>query len=182
MAIGIIFYLCVRPLSSQPIFIMVLRTGSDDWQELLTKIGISADSAKTYAKTFVEENITKDSLTMIDWEVLKELGVTTMGHALAILKLAKEQPLTSDSYIKAPAVKFPQIHSGMTSQQFRKFRNPEDIPGNQSTRLKIFPDSGASICLGGPKHLYCMGLNESNLIPSKKVIHAVGGSTLISWG
>ena len=56
-------------------------------------------------------------------------------------------------------------------------RNPEDIPGNQSTRLKIFPDSGATICLGEPKHLYCMGLKESNLIPSKKVIRAVGGST-----
>ena len=48
-------------------------------------MGIPADSART----FVEESITKDSLTMIDWEVLKELGVTTMGHTLAILKLAK---------------------------------------------------------------------------------------------
>ena len=90
MAMGIIFYLCVRPLSSQPIFIMALRTGSDDWQELLTKIGIPADSAMTYAKTFVEESITKDNLTMIVREVLKELGVTTKGHALAILKLAKK--------------------------------------------------------------------------------------------
>ena len=69
---------------------MALRAGPDDWQELLTKIDIPADSVRTYAKTFVEESITKDSLTMIDWEVLKELGVTTMGHALAILKLAKK--------------------------------------------------------------------------------------------
>ena len=90
--------------------------------ELLTKIGIPADSARNYAKTFMEESITKDSLTMIDREVLKELGVTTMGHVLAILKLAKEQPLISDSHTKAPAVKLPQLHSGMTSQQFRKFR------------------------------------------------------------
>ena len=82
---------------------MVLRTGSDDWQKLLIKMGIPADSARTYAKTFVEESITKDSLTMIDQDVLKELDVTTLGHALAILKLAKEQPLISDSYMKAPA-------------------------------------------------------------------------------
>ena len=88
---------------------MTLWTGYDDWQELLTKIGIPADSARTYAKTFVEESITKDSLIMIDQEILKELGVTTMGHALAILNLAKEQPLTSDSYTKAPAVKL--LHS-----------------------------------------------------------------------
>ena len=101
---------------------MALRTRSNDWQELLTKMGIPADSARTYAKTFVEESITKNSLTMIDREVLKELGVTTMGHALAILKLAKKQPLISDSYMKAPAVKLPQLHSGITSQQFQKFR------------------------------------------------------------
>ena len=49
-------------------------------------------------------------------------------------------------------------------------RNTEHITGNQSTRLKIFTDSGATICLGGPKHLYCMGLKQSNLIPSQKVI------------
>ena len=111
---GITFCLCVRPLTT--------GTGSDEWQELLTKMGIPADSARTYAKTFVEESITKDSLTMIDWEILKELGVTTMGHALAILELAKEQPLISDSYTKAPAVKLPQLHSRMTSQQIWKFR------------------------------------------------------------
>ena len=119
---GIIFYLCVRSLTSESIFIMALQTGSNDWQELLTKIGIPADSARTYAKTFVEETIPKNSLTMIDREVLKELGVTNTGHSLAILKLTKEQPLISDNYAKAPAVKLPQLHSGMTSQQFRKFR------------------------------------------------------------
>ena len=80
-----IFYLCVRPLSNQQIFIMALRAGSEVWQMLLTKIGIPADSARTYAKSFVEESITNDSLTMIDREVLKELGVTTMRHALPIL-------------------------------------------------------------------------------------------------
>ena len=32
------------------------------------------------------------------------------------------KPLISDSYMKAPAVKLPQLHSGMTSQHFRKFR------------------------------------------------------------
>ena len=56
----------------------------------------------------------------------------------------------------------------------------EDIPGNQSTQLKIFPDCGAAIYLGGPKHLHHMGLKGSNLIPSKKLIRAVGGSNLIS--
>ena len=111
---GIIFYLCVRPLTSEPICIMALRTGSNDWQELLTKMGFPADSALTYAKNFVEESITKDSLNMRDREVLKELGVTTMGHSLSMLKLTKEQPLISGSYMKAPAVKLPRLNSGIT--------------------------------------------------------------------
>ena len=51
--------------------------GSDDLQELLRKIGIPADSARTYAETFVEESITMDSLSMIDQEIFKELGVPT---------------------------------------------------------------------------------------------------------
>ena len=119
--------MCVKTLSSEPIFIMALRTGTNDWQELLTQIGIPADSARTYAKTFVEESITKDSLTMIDREVLKELGVTTMVHALAILKLTKEQPLISDRYTKAPEVKLPQLNSATTSQQFRKFRIDREV-------------------------------------------------------
>ena len=63
---GIIFYLRVRPLTSKPIFIMVLWAGPDDWQVLLTKMGIPTDSARTYAKTLVEESITKYSLTMIN--------------------------------------------------------------------------------------------------------------------
>ena len=66
MQCRIICYLCVRPLSSQPIFFMALRTGSDDWPELLSKIGIPADSARTYAKILVEISLTKDSLTMTD--------------------------------------------------------------------------------------------------------------------
>ena len=47
----------------------------------------------------------------------------------------------------------------------------------------IFPDSGATICLGGPKHLEKMGLSLNNLIPSRKIVRAAGGFTLTcqSW-
>ena len=37
-----------------------------DWQELLTKVGIPGDPARTYAETLVKESFTKDSLTIID--------------------------------------------------------------------------------------------------------------------
>ena len=90
-----------------------------------------------------------------------------------------EFDLETDSYISSNKDSVVEIEA--TLVPFSP-RNPEDISSNQRTRLKIFPDSGATICLGGPKYLYCMGLKESNLIPSKKVIRAVGGSTLISQG
>eukprot|EP00111_Clytia_hemisphaerica_P009413 TCONS_00027626-protein len=46
------------------------------------------------------------------------------------------------------------------------------------TSMKIFPDSGASICLGGPQHLNKLKLNKQSLTPCNKLVRAVGGSTL----
>ena len=42
-----------------------------------------------------------------------------------------------------------------------------DIPTAHSTRLRIYPDNGVTICLGGPKRLRHMGLSERNLVPSR---------------
>ena len=52
----------------------------------------------------------------------------------------------------------------------------------QATEMKIFPDSGASICLAEYQHLSQMGLATSELIPCKKVITAVGGFTFTCHG
>ena len=49
-------------------------------------------------------------------------------------------------------------------------RQTRDILRNRSTKMAIFPDSGATICLGGLKHFWDMGLSTNNLIPSRKVI------------
>ena len=61
-------------------------------------------------------------------------------------------------------------------------RQARDIPRNHSTKMAIFPDSGATICLGGLKHLRNIGLSTNNLIPSRKVVQAVGGFTLMCQG
>ena len=125
---------------------MALRTklGPDDWIQLLTSIGIPADSAKIHADSFVKEGLTRDSLSMLDRDMLKELGITSMGDALAVLKFAKEQSTTPlECYTKAPAVKLPQLHSEMTSQQFRKFK----IDWEVFTRMSNMPPTQASIQL-----------------------------------
>ena len=61
-------------------------------------------------------------------------------------------------------------------------RQNKGTPKNQSIKAMIFPDSGATICLGGPKHLKKMGLSLNNLIPSRKIVRAAGGFTLTCQG
>ena len=57
-----------------------------------------------------------------------------------------------------------------------------DIPDSTCTKLKIFPDSGASICLGGIKHLSSLGLSTKNLVPCMKVVTAVGNHRMTCMG
>ena len=49
-------------------------------------------------------------------------------------------------------------------------RSPHDIPTPRETVLRVFPDSGATICLRGPQHLKAVLFSHNNLIPSRKVV------------
>ena len=54
-------------------------------------------------------------------------------------------------------------------------RDSVNVPDcNVTTTMRIFPDSGASICLGGMKHLQQLGLKPQHLIPCNKIVRAVG--------
>ena len=48
--------------------------------------------------------------------------------------------------------------------------------------VKVFPDSGASICLAGPQHLEILNIKRQLLTPCNKQVRAVGGSTLTCFG
>ena len=102
---------------------MALQTGYNlaGWESTFIKKGISATSAKIYAQTFSSEEITRDSLHMLDHTMLKELGIKTMGDVLAIHKLTKEPLVSPASHMKQPTAKLPQLVLEMTTQ-FRKFR------------------------------------------------------------
>ena len=49
---------------------------------------------------------------------------------------------------------------------------------NTNINMKIFPDSGAAICLTGTNHLPKLSINMDQLIPCNKVFTALGGSKL----
>ena len=53
---------------------------------------------------------------------------------------------------------------------------------HHKSKLTIFPDSGASICLAGPEHLQTMGFTSKDLKPCIKRVTAVGGSKLMCYG
>ena len=55
-----------------------------------------------------------------------------------------------------------------------------DIPSSRPTKLRIYPDSGATICLGGTNPLRHMGISEKNLVHSSKKVRTVGGFSL-TW-
>ena len=55
------------------------------------------------------------------------------------------------------------------------------IPKKTCT-VQIFPDSGAGICLAGTQHLKDLNITTNDLIPCKKKVMAVGGSTLTCRG
>ena len=62
------------------------------------------------------------------------------------------------------------------------FLSPNNNTQFQPKSVLIFPDSGASICIAGTKHLPEFGIDKPNLIPCNKTITAVGGSTLTCHG
>ena len=59
-------------------------------------------------------------------------------------------------------------------------RNSQDV--GEPKQVRIFPDSGASLCLGGLHHAKALGFDHDSLIPSKKQVKAVGGSMLSCMG
>ena len=104
------------------------------WEGVFTSVaGIDADSSSKYAKTFADQRMTRAGLAALDRAALADLGVTIMGHVMAILAIPKQPapapapvvihapaPVTASSYAKPPAATAPQITETMTLQQWRK--------------------------------------------------------------
>jgi hypothetical protein len=92
------------------------------WKNLFMENGIKEAKATEYGEKFVTEEMSVDILPQLDRDILKEMGVTIIGDALAILRIGGNIMSASRSpSVKAPAAKLPQISSDMTHQQFRKF-------------------------------------------------------------
>ena len=100
------------------------------WKDVLTKAGISPESATIYADTLAEAKISMLNIDMIDKQTLNDMGITIIGDVLSILKLGKNgtgSQSNSQPAVNLPSIKAPRLHAEMTSQQFRKFRVDWDL-------------------------------------------------------
>ena len=97
------------------------------WKTFFQTAGITDDTAlNTYAKSFADNGFNEQSLALLDKETLTEVGITLIGHKLAILQCAsKKQSLPEQPSTAAKATVSAHLSTltlEMTRPQFRKFQ------------------------------------------------------------
>ena len=85
---------------------------------------------------------------------------------------------TKDSYRKSIANHLDKILADLKSPDIT---NTPNVSFSFKT-LPILPDSGASICLAGPRHLKLLDICLENIIPCNKLVSTAGGSKLLCPG
>ena len=74
------------------------------------------------------------------------------------------------------------MFSTTTADTYTTIPSVHDHKNLQPTTVKIFPDSGASICLAGPHHLNQLKLTKNDLILCHKEVKAVGRTICLCHG
>ena len=107
---------------------MALRS-KEDWRQFFTDVSIPNAESEAYAEIFIKNRMTEVSVSELSREILHELGITTVGDALAIMRHAKEYSkspprgtVSTSTFTKPSAIKPPQLVSEMTHPEFRKFK------------------------------------------------------------
>ena len=115
----------------------------DEWVGILTDAVVDATADAGYAGIFITKKTPWSSIGMLDQGILKELGITVLGDALAILQLAKDTPPSGLSCAKPPVAKLLEIHFKMTMQHFCKFA----VDWNVFTQMTHLPTSQYNVQL-----------------------------------
>ena len=118
---------------------MALMRTEDQWKEFFLSAGIEPTDTTLYIKAFMDNGFNEKSLPQLDKDTLKEVGITSIGHILAILECAKthnRETLLAAATTKATiTAKLSQLSHDMTHPQFRKFQQDWKVY-KQITRLQ----------------------------------------------
>ena len=101
----------------------------NEWKNFMIDAGLSEETAAKYAATLVSNDMIPATAEQLDRDILDEMGIKSIGHALAILKHAKKhhepdaKPATQHKQPPAAkAAKAPTLMADRTRPQFRKFK------------------------------------------------------------
>ena len=95
------------------------------WKNFMQDAGIPESDSDTYAQELTTNQISISSAPELTRELLTELKVKSIGHALSIIRHAKHtdtKPSTQTATAKPANVKPPQLSADITHPQFRKFK------------------------------------------------------------
>ena len=78
----------------------------NNWASFFIKAGVSPSKAKTYAATFVKNEMGNDTLKYLDRESLREIGINALGDIFRILEHAQKVIMTE---VKVVEVEYDDI-------------------------------------------------------------------------
>ena len=64
--------------------------GHNFWYNFFSSCGLAPDNCSTYADVFIQNNMRRDLLPLLDREYLNQMGITAIGDIMAILSHAKQ--------------------------------------------------------------------------------------------
>ena len=110
--------------SSSTDFNMALRA-LQDWTKWFSDLPLKKDTINTYAKAFVDEEITEEDLSDFSHDLLIQLKVDKIGHRSKILRKAKGSTTATEPHLPTKLfksdIKLPKITMDTSPSKFRKF-------------------------------------------------------------
>ncbi|KAG1672254.1 hypothetical protein GQR58_016059 [Nymphon striatum] len=145
-------------------------SGTSKWINFFRECGLPIAVATNYAVIFTNHRIQKNMLADLNKEYLQEMGITTMGDIISILKMSKS---VSDQVRKCVLCSFSNIQRGpMITYSSMDARNLVLTPRGKPDTISLKTSSPASRIVGHhiKKNIQLRETIKSDLVvPFKKV-------------